>query len=53
MIFITILILTLVVFTLCWPAYEHSEKVMLGKLILCSALLYGLGLCWAAEMVLS
>ena len=52
MIFLTLIILALVAFTLCWPAYEHSEKVMLAKLILCSALLYGLGLCWAAKLVL-
>lgn len=52
MIFLTLIILALVVFTLCWPAYEHGERAMLAKLILCSALLYGLGLCWAAEMVL-
>lgn len=51
MIFITILILTLVVFTLCWPAYEHGERAMLAKLILCSALLSGLAMCWAATVV--
>ena len=52
MIFLTLIILALVAFTLCWPACEHGEKIMLAKLILCSSLLYGLGLCWAAEMVL-
>lgn len=52
MIFLTLIILALVVFTLCWSGGEQGEKAMLAKLILCSALLYGLGLCWAAKMVL-
>ena len=52
MIFLTLIILALVVFTLCWPADDCWVQVMLGKLILCSALIYGLGLCWAAKLVL-
>ena len=52
MLFLTLIILALVALTLCWPAYEQGEKAMLAKLILCSALLYGLAMCWAAEMVL-
>ena len=52
MIFLTLIILALVALTLCWPACEHGEKVMLAKLILCSSLLYGLAWCWAAKLVL-
>lgn len=52
MIFLTLIILALVVFTLCWAGGEHGEKVMLAKLILCSAMLYGLAMCWAAKIVL-
>ena len=51
MIFLTLIILALVVFTLCWPTYERGERSLLAKLILCSALLYGLAMCWAATLV--
>ena len=50
MIFLTLIILALVVFTLCWHADECGVQVMLAKLILCSALLYGLAMCWAATV---
>lgn len=53
MISLMLVVLGLIVLTMCWPAYEHGERAMLAKLILCSALLYGLAMCWAAEMVLS
>ena len=52
MISLMLVVLGLIVLTMCWPAYEHSERVMLAKLILCSALLCGLGRCWAAALVL-
>lgn len=52
MISLMLVVLGLIVLTMCWPAYEHGERAMLAKLILCSALLYGLGLCWAAALVL-
>lgn len=51
MIFLTLIILALVALTLCWSGEEHGEKAMLAKLILCSALLYGLAMCWAATVV--
>ena len=52
MLFLTLIILALVALTLCWSGGEHGEKAMLAKLILCSALLYGLAMCWAATLVL-
>ena len=52
MISLMLVVLGPIVLTMCWPAYEHSERVMLAKLILCSAMLYGLAMCWAAKMVL-
>lgn len=52
MLFLTLIILALVALTLCWSGGEQGEKAMLAKLILCSALLYGLAMCWAAKMVL-